>query len=187
MTAAVCVRRCLEADLPACLDIYAVHAGDPSDRVTFEESVPTLEDMRLRRKKVVETLGLPFLVATAQTEAEPGTAAGEDERVVVGYAYCSAFRARAAYRHSAEVSIYVCRGCRGRGVGSLLMEALIERARIRNVHTLISVMGTEVDNPPSVYLHLKHGFRKVGVLKEVGCKHGTYIDRLLMEKILDGS
>ena len=63
------------------------------------------------------------------------------------------------------------------------MEALIERARIRNVHTLIS-HGTEVDNPPSVYLHLKHGFRKVGVLKEVGCKHGTYIDRLLMEKIL---
>ena len=60
------VRACRDADMPAVLEIYAVHAGDPTDRVTFEEVVPTLNDMRERRVKVSE-LGFPYLVATLET------------------------------------------------------------------------------------------------------------------------
>ena len=58
------VRACRDADVPALLEIYAVHAGDQADRVTFEEAVPTLQDMRARRHKVVEALHLPYIVAT---------------------------------------------------------------------------------------------------------------------------
>ncbi len=188
------VRACRDADMPAVLEIYAVHAGDPADRVTFEEVVPTLDDMRERRVKVCETLGLPYLVATATLEtleqspraaaAHGGAAAASEDETIVGYAYCSQFRSRAAYRRAAEVSIYVRQGCRGRGVGSTLLQTLIAKARECNLHSLISVMGTEEDNPGSYHLHTQNGFRVVGVLKEVGCKHGVLIDRLLMERLI---
>ena len=172
------VRACRDADVPALLEIYAVHAGDQADRVTFEEAVPTLQDMRARRHKVVKALHLPYIVATMPA------AGGEEEETVVGYAYCSEFRSRAAYRRTAEVSIYVRQECRGSGVGSTLLCALIVKARGCNLHSLVSVMGTEEDNPGSFFLHKKYGFREVGVLKEVGCKHGVFLDRLLMEKLL---
>lgn len=167
--------------MPHCLEIYSVHAGNPSDRVTFEERVPSLEEFKARRRNVVDNLGFPYLVA------EEFLSGPEDMPVsrIVGYAYCSSFRSRAAYRRSAEVSIYIRQGSRGKGVGSTLMQNLLRRCRVEsNLHSLISVMGTQQDNPSSFWLHKKYGFREVGVLREVGCKHGVFIDRLLMEKLL---
>ncbi len=157
--------------MPQVREIYAVHAGNPRDRVTFEEEVPSLDEMLKRRATVVDVLGLPFIVAVAT-----------DSDQVVGYAYLSTFRPRAAYRHTAEVSIYVREGWHGKGVGRGLMAGLIERSG--RLHSLVSVMGTQEDNPASYGLHAKFGFRVVGTLRECGFKHGEWIDRLLMEKIL---
>jgi phosphinothricin acetyltransferase len=79
------------------------------------EVPPSTEAMQARRAAVLD-LGLPYLVA-------------ELEGVVVGYTYASAYRARPAYRHTIENSVYLAEGFGGRGVGTALLTALIERCQ----------------------------------------------------------
>jgi tetratricopeptide (TPR) repeat protein len=112
MSAPVVVRDSADSDLAAIRAIYAHHVEHGFG--SFEEVPPSLAEMAERRSGVLAR-GLPYLAA-------------QSEGAVLGYAYASAFRPRAAYRYSLEDSIYVAPDAAGRGIGRLLLSALIARA-----------------------------------------------------------
>jgi phosphinothricin acetyltransferase len=108
-----------------------------------------------------------------------------DERDgVVGYAYGGPFKARAAYRWSCEVSVYLQRGRRRTGAGRALYEALFERLRERGY--LRVAAGMTLPNDASEGLHRALGFIPVGTYRRIGWKHGAWRDVAWMQLDLDG-
>jgi phosphinothricin acetyltransferase len=101
---------------------------------------------------------------------------------VVGWSSLNAFNPREAYRHVADLSVYVERGWRGRGVGRRLLEHLIERARTLGYHKMM--LSTFPFNASGVALYERMGFTRVGVFREMGQLDGRWIDTLIMEKML---
>jgi phosphinothricin acetyltransferase len=101
---------------------------------------------------------------------------------VVGWGSLNPFSPRRAYDHVADFSLYVDRGWRGKGVGSALLEALIERARQLGYHKM--VLSAFPWNAAGMALYQKQGFRTVGVYKEQGLLDGKWVDTIIMEKIL---
>lgn len=94
---------------------------------------------------------------------------------VVGYISLSAYRPKAAYDNSVELSIYVDHHHRNQGIASALMEFIINEARRDpSIHVIVSVITSE--NEASVKLHKKFGFTYCGTLKEVGYKFGRFVD-----------
>jgi phosphinothricin acetyltransferase len=159
------LRNCTELDAPQICDIYNHYVRETV--VTFEES-PVLEsDMAQRIADI--TSHLPWLV-------------WEVEGVVVGYAYAAPWKARAAYRHAVESSIYLAPGATGQGTGSKLYEALVAELRKRGVHCIIG--GAAVPNAASAALHERLGFSKVAEFREVGFKHGRWVDVCYWELVL---
>jgi len=154
-------------------DIRDAHPGDgaqlaaiynhyvASTIVTFEVDAVADDDMRGRIAAVQED-GLPWLVAQ--------DVAGD----ILGYAYATRWRARAAYRHSVESSIYLAPQMTGRGIGRGLYERLLEQLRARGLHMVIG--GAALPNPASVALHEALGFTQSAHLREVGHKFGRWID-----------
>ena len=163
------IRASRDSDLPAIAAIYAHHVLHGTG--TFETEPPSAQDMAARRAEVLGR-GLPWLVAED----------GEDGRVL-GFAYCNWFKPRPAYRFSAEDSIYVADEARGRGVGRLLLEALVREAEHCGVRKLLAVIGDSA-NAGSIGVHRAAGFTDVGVLRSVGWKFGAWRDVVLMEKPL---
>ena len=143
---------------------YVLH-----DLCSFEEEPPTTAQMLSRRAEVLR-LGLPYLVAV------------QDGRVA-GYAYASAYRARPAYRHTVEDSIYVAPGLQGRGIGHALLAALIARCTEAGFSQMVAVIGNSA-NAGSIGLHSAAGFEQVGVLRKVGFKFGQWVDTVLMQRAL---
>jgi phosphinothricin acetyltransferase len=101
---------------------------------------------------------------------------------VVGFCSYGPFRAWPGYIYTVEDSIYVAAGRRGKGIGSQLLAALIERARGQKLHAMIA--GIEAENTVSIRLHQKHGFVAVGQLKEVGYKFGRWLDLAFLQLML---
>lgn len=106
----------------------------------------------------------------------------EDGDRVLGFAYYTALRAKAAYAFSKELTVYIHHDARRRGIGSALYTKLIERARLQGVHVLVAVLGG--DNPGSVALHEKFGFVRAGHLREVGRKFDQWVDTHYFTKLL---
>jgi phosphinothricin acetyltransferase len=104
--------------------------------------------------------------------------------LVVGWASLNVFNARRAYDHVADLSIYVERGWRGRGVGRRLLEALIARARGHGYHKL--VLSAFPFNEAGMQAYRRAGFREVGIYREQGLLDGKWVDTIVMEKILEG-
>ncbi|HEX9261282.1 MAG TPA: GNAT family N-acetyltransferase [Candidatus Bathyarchaeia archaeon] len=102
---------------------------------------------------------------------------------VAGWASLSKWSDRCAYSDTAEVSLYVKKEHRGRGIGRKLMKALIEEGQKNSLHTLI--VRISESNEPSIKLFKDEGFELVGVMKEVGRKFGRLLDVYMMQKILD--
>lgn len=99
----------------------------------------------------------------------------EDSGEIEGYASLSAYRAKEAYKSTVELSIYVSPVHRGKGVASMLMEALLKLAREdERTHTVVSVITS--GNAASTRLHAKFGFTFCGTIPEVGEKFGRYLD-----------
>ncbi|MEM8930468.1 MAG: arsinothricin resistance N-acetyltransferase ArsN1 family B [Acidobacteriota bacterium] len=128
--------------------------------VTFEEE-PVSAAMLVERVRRIQALPLPWLVAEA---------AGE----LLGYAYASPWRVRRAYRFAVEVTVYAAPDQGGRGIGSRLYACLLEDLQGLGIHTALG--GIALPNPASVALHEKFGFVQVAHLREVGYKHGRWID-----------
>jgi L-amino acid N-acyltransferase YncA len=163
------VRAATEADAEALAAIY----GDDvlNGFGTFEEVPPTPADMDGRRRAVQER-GLPYLVA-------------EDGGEVLAFAYAGPFRPRAAYRFTLEDSVYVSPDARGKGVGRLVLSAVIAACETLGVRQLIAVIG-DSGNSGSVGLHKALGFEQVGLQSSVGFKHGRWVDIVHMQKALNG-
>ena len=163
----VIVRDADEADMPAVQAIYAHYVLGAL--ATFEETPPTLEEMAARRLKSVDN-GLPYLVAERNHET-------------LGFAYAGLYHARAAYRFTVEDSVYVAEAARGRGVGSALLGALIERCERGPWRQMLAVVGDSA-NAGSIRLHRRFGFEPVGVIKSVGWKFGRWVDTPILQRRL---
>ncbi|MDR1444398.1 MAG: GNAT family N-acetyltransferase [Treponema sp.] len=107
----------------------------------------------------------------------------EEAGELAGYAYAHAWNQRAAYRFTAEDSIYLKPGWERRGIGRRLLERLIEELRRRKIHVLMSAIT--VPNPASAGLHESLGFKKTGLFNETGFKQGRRLDVGYWELILD--
>ena len=151
------IRLACEADAGALARIYAPFVEQAA--TSFETTPPGREEM-LRR--VVETTALyPWLVCEAGGE-------------VVGYAYATQHRARAAYRWSVDTSVYVAAAHHRRGIGRGLYASLFEVLRAQGLFNAYA--GITLPNTASVGLHEAVGFRRLGVYERVGYKLGRWHD-----------
>lgn len=105
-----------------------------------------------------------------------------DAAGVVGWASLNAFNPRPAYDHVADLSVYVAREERGHGVGDALLGALEQRARSLGYHKL--VLAAFPTNAPGMRLYERHQFQTVGVYHEQGLLDGSWVDVIVMEKLL---
>jgi len=103
-----------------------------------------------------------------------------DGEVVLGWAALSPVSRRQVYAGVAEVSVYVAAAARGRGVGNVLMSALIEASEASGFWTLQSSVFPE--NQASIKLHLNHGFRELGRRERIAKMHGVWRDTVLLER-----
>ncbi len=145
--------------MDAITSIYAYHVLHGT--ASFETEPPSLDEMRRRRAELLAN-SFPYLTAEADGD-------------IAGYAYASAYRPRAAYRDTVENSVYVRPDLIGRGIGTLLLRALIAECEARGLRQMVAVVGDSA-NVASVRLHEALGFRLVGVLRAVGFKHGKWLD-----------
>lgn len=163
------IRPSLDSDLPDITAIYAHHVLHGTG--TFEIDPPTTADMTTRRADVLSK-GLPYLVAEDSSTKR-----------VLGFAYCTWFKPRPAYRFSAEDSVYVAPEGHGKGIGRALLAELTAQAEKVGVRKLIAVIG-DSNNAGSIGVHRSVGFTDVGVLKACGWKFDQWLDVVLMEKAL---
>jgi phosphinothricin acetyltransferase len=108
----------------------------------------------------------------------------ESDGAVVGWASLNVFNPRRAYEHVADLSLYVEREWRGRGVGRRLLDALVARARELGYHKL--VLAAFPWNEAGMRAYQRAGFRAVGIYREQGRLDGRWVDTIVMEKILEG-
>lgn len=101
---------------------------------------------------------------------------------LAGFGMYGEFRFRDAYRFTVEHSVYVSADFKGKGVGSELLQTLIQLAKQQGLHTMVGVIDAE--NLNSIRFHEKFGFEKVGVIKESGFKFGRWLDSVFMQKLL---
>jgi len=106
----------------------------------------------------------------------------ESAGIVTGWASLSPWSDRSAYSRTVEVSVYVAEEHRRKGVGRLLLGALIEAGRSRGHHALLARISA--DNEASIRLHAECGFAVVGTMLEVGVKFGRLLDVCIMELLV---
>lgn len=162
------IRDASEADLPGILSIY-------NDAVQHTTAIwnETLVDLANRRAWLTErtAAGFPVLVMVDSAGA------------VLGYASYGPWRPHDGYRHTVEHSVYVRTDQRGQGLGVLLMQALIERARAAGLHVMVGAI--EAQNSASIGLHQRLGFTITGQMAHVGRKFDRWLDLTLMQLILE--
>lgn len=153
--------------------IYAPYVEKTA--ITFEYEVPCIDDFQQR---IIGTLKeYPYIVAT------------EQERII-GYAYASSFHSRAAYRHSAEVSIYLHEKWHKKGVGKQLYQELENRLIQQNVFVLYACVTTTERNDDenltdaSVCFHKKMGYTIIGKHNLCGYKFNKWYSVVWMEKLI---
>lgn len=161
------IRKAEERDVPALLEIYNYEVLHGT--ATFDLNPRSLEE---RRAWFYAHPGGRYLLLTA-----------EENGVPVGYASLSPYREKEAYAATAELSIYVAADCRGRGIGSALMQRILEHARAcEELHTVVSVITG--DNDGSIRMHQRYGFSDCGRIREVGRKFGKWMDIVNMQLIV---
>ena len=155
----ILIRRAVEADIPALLDIY---------NYEVEYGVATLD---LRKKTIPEW---EAWFAAHNVDNHPLFTAELDGEIA-GYVSLSSYREKEAYKSTVELSIYVSPGHRRRGVATAMMEFILSEARRdERTHTVVSVITA--GNDASTKLHGKFGFEYCGKISEVGVKFGRYLD-----------
>ena len=145
-------------DAPAVAGIYNHYVRESI--ATFETAPLSVQEMAGRIGAVTDA-GLPWLVL-------------EQGARVRGYAYATAWKARAAYRRTVETTVYVDAGETGKGYGRSLLAALLDALERNGCH--VALAGIALPNEASVRLHAAAGFTSVGRLHEVGRKFDRWID-----------
>jgi phosphinothricin acetyltransferase len=150
------VRPATEDDLPEVCTI--INHFIENSFVNFRTEPQSVDEWRDDWRRLHSRF--PWLVAT-------------DDRVV-GVAYAAPFHARAAYQWTAETTVYVDPSSQRRGVGDALYTELLSQLRSQGFHSAVGVIA--LPNEPSVRLHERHGFIRVGRLIEAGYKLGAWHD-----------
>lgn len=172
MSINVLIRMATEADAEEILQIYAPYVMDTA--ITFEYDTPSVAEFSRRIRDTLQMY--PYLVAL-------------EKDCIVGYAYASVFKARAAYNWAVETTVYLKQECRGNGLGKKLyfaLEDILKRQNIINLNACIvytSVEDAHLDNTSTVF-HTHLGYTKVAHFTKCGYKFGTWYDMIWMEKML---
>jgi L-amino acid N-acyltransferase YncA len=164
----VLVRPSRDGDVEAMLSIYRHHIRRGIEDGVDDSGTPEPDDLRDRRKNL-RSQRLPHLVTTYGGE-------------VVGYAYVVLFRKRPAYRYAVKHSIYVHREYQGRGVGRLLMQELIDVCAASGFRQMIGYI--DADNAPSLTMHERFGFLRVGLLPGIAFRYGRWADTVMVQRSL---
>ncbi|RXS69080.1 N-acetyltransferase family protein [Streptomyces sp. TM32] len=188
------VRAGTEADLTALTDLYNHYIRETC--ITFDTEPFTPAQRRPWLLSHPQDGPHRLLVAQEATEwakiphngpdaaPQPGVAdTPSPGGALLGYATSSAFRPKAAYAPSVEVTVYCAPHAAGRGVGTLLYQALFEALAGEDVHRAYA--GITQPNEASARLHTRFGFRHIGTYTEVGRKFGRYWDVAWYQKDLD--
>ncbi len=154
------IRPAVATDAPAIVDIYNHFVR--SSVVSFEEQVVTADTM-LQRMGLHDERSWPWVVAN-------NTATNE----LLGYAYASTWRARSAYRHTAEISVYTRPESAGAGIGTKLYAALFNALQNHSIRMLVATVA--LPNDASIALHEKFGLEKVAHYPQVGFKFDRWVD-----------
>ena len=162
------IRDAVARDIPYMLEIYNHYVANST--VTFDEDPLTLKEMRKRFAHVAE-LGYPWIVAVSPRD------------VLLGYAYVTPWKPKAAYRFTVENSIYLGPASTGKGLGKALMAELLPRAKAAGVKEVIAVIADK-GAEPSVALHRNFGFTEIGHMGKVGFKFGRWLGTYLLQKSL---
>lgn len=150
-------------DATALAAIYAPYVENTA--ISFEYTAPSPEEFADR---ITHTLTrYPYFVA-------------EQDGIIIGYAYASAFKERAAYDWSVETSIYVSAAYHSKGTGRLLYQVLEDTLKKQHVCTMCACIA--YPNPPSISFHESMGFHHVAHFTASGYKMGTWYDMIWMEK-----
>ena len=152
------VRPATSADADRICAIYNHYIATTT--ISFEEAPVTAADMAQRIADVAAA-NLPWLVML-------------EGDTLIGYAYATKWRVRAAYRFAVESSVYLDPAHAGKGAGTMLYQALLDELRQRELH--LAIGGIAQPNEASVRLHERLGFKKVAHFEEVGLKFGRWID-----------
>jgi L-amino acid N-acyltransferase YncA len=148
---------CPERDAARCAAIYRPFVTD--GWTSFEIEPPDRAEMARR---------------IADYGASHAWLVAERDGAILGYAYGSQHRTRAAYATSCDVAIYVDPACARQGVGRALYAALLSALAARGFHAAFA--GITLPNPGSIALHQAMGFTPVGIYREVGWKCGGWRD-----------
>jgi phosphinothricin acetyltransferase len=105
-----------------------------------------------------------------------------DQSTVVGFGSLSPYKERAAYRTSVEDSVYVHTEHQGRGIGKMIVNELLDIARMSGFHAVFARISTE--GAASRGLHASCGFALVGIEREVGRKFNRWLDVALMQALV---
>jgi phosphinothricin acetyltransferase len=151
------IRMATAADAAAALAIYAPVVR--TSAITFEYDVPSVDEIATRVQTV--TARFPWLVFARDGD-------------VVGYAYATTWRARAAYQWAVETTVYVRDDGHRQGVGRSLYRSLLACLRLQGFR--LAIGGITLPNAASVALHEAMGFRPAGVHRRCGYKLGAWHD-----------
>lgn len=168
------LRVATQKDALELLNIYSYYVKNTA--VTYEWEIPSLEEFSNRISEKLEKY--PYIVAEKQED-------GKSE--IIGYAYASPFRTRAAYAWCVETSIYVKKEFRHCGIGKKLLlklEELLKNQNVLNIYAGISYNEKEDEylNYDSINFHTKMGYKKVAHYNKCGYKFGRWYDIVFMEK-----
>jgi L-amino acid N-acyltransferase YncA len=155
----IVIRKMTGSDSDQVLEIYRM--GIETGNATFEKKVPDW------KKWTGNHLNHSRFVA-------------ERNGMISGWVALSPVSKRDAYRGVAEISIYIHKECRGMGIGSVLLEKIIESSERNGIWTLTAVVFPE--NQASVDIHRKHGFRIVGIREKISQIDGVWRDTMLLER-----
>ena len=159
------IRPCTSSDTAAICAIYNHYIEHTV--ITFEEILLTVAQMQER--------------VDAYTQAYPWLVC-EDAGEIVGYAYASKWKERSAYKHTAEVTVYLKHDATQKGYGSALYAELIAQLKVQGCHVLLGCLA--IPNEPSAKLHERFGFKQIAHFSEVGRKFDRWIDVGYWQKVL---
>ncbi|MCU1420615.1 MAG: phosphinothricin acetyltransferase [Microbacteriaceae bacterium] len=162
------IRPAVEQDLPDIREIYNHYVANST--VTFDEKAMTLKAWRTKFAHI-QKAKMPILVA----ESANGS--------ILGFAYVYPWKEKAAYRFTVEDSIYLGPASTGKGLGKVLMAALIDAAKAAGIKEIIAVIADQGADA-SIAMHRSFGFKEVGRMGKVGYKFERWLGTVMMQKSL---
>ncbi|MES2172149.1 MAG: N-acetyltransferase family protein [Actinomycetota bacterium] len=162
------IRPAVAEDLPDIREIYNHYVMNST--VTFDEKPMSLKAWRTKFAQV-EKAKMPMLVAVSPNGS------------LLGFAYVYPWKERAAYRFTVEDSIYLGPASTGKGLGKVLMSALIDASKAAGLREIIAVIADQGADA-SIQMHKNFGFKEVGRMGKVGFKFDRWLGTVMLQKSL---